>query len=111
MFAYLEYTIAFFVIVWIFETYIDVRQHRKYQERQIPQTLRGIVSEEKFLKAQSYGLDKSQFGMISDIFSLLSSIVMLKYHWMPWLWGLSGRWMVWISGSSMSSEVGCFLFF
>ena len=111
MFTYLEYTIAFLVVVWIFETYINVRQHRKYRERRIPQALLGIVSEEKFLKAQAYGLDKSRFGMFSDAFSLLSSIILLRYYWMPWLWELSGRWMVWISGSSMPSEVSFFPFF
>jgi STE24 endopeptidase len=90
MFPYLEWTLTFLIIVWVFEGYLDYRQHQKYKERHLPNTLVGIISEEKFLKAQAYGLDKSWFGIISDCFSQVFSILVLKYHWMPWLWNVSG---------------------
>jgi hypothetical protein len=105
MFPYLECTITFLMAVWVFETYIDYRQHQKYKEAELPKALVGIISEEKYLKAQIYGLDKSRFGFISDGISQILSGITLWYRWMPYLWNLSGRLLIFLSGKSTPSEV------
>jgi STE24 endopeptidase len=97
MFPYLEWTIVFLTAVWLFETYIAYRQHRKYKEYTLPKALTGIISKEKYLKAQSYGLDKSRFGIITDGFSNALNLTILWCRWMPGLWNLSGRLLTFLS--------------
>jgi len=51
-------SVAFVLVVYLFETYIDFRQNRKYREKGLPKELAAIVPTDKFEKAQAYGLDK-----------------------------------------------------
>jgi hypothetical protein len=46
---------------------------------------------DKFLKAQAYGMDKIQFGMLSSSFHLIESISLLMFGFLPYCWDLSLR--------------------
>lgn len=45
-------------MVYIFETYLDLRQLQALKRPSLPPQLKGIVSEEKFEKSKAYQLDK-----------------------------------------------------
>ena len=49
---YFEFTVGFIILVYIFETYLDLRQHARYKAKKAPQELTGIVDEETFTKSQ-----------------------------------------------------------
>ena len=49
---------GFMVSVYIFETYLDIRQHSALKLHTLPKQLEGIVSQEKFVKSRAYSLDK-----------------------------------------------------
>lgn len=44
--------------MYIFETYLDVRQHKALKLPTLPKTLEGVISQEKFEKSRAYSLDK-----------------------------------------------------
>lgn len=44
--------------MYIFETYLDVRQHAAHKLPTLPKTLVGVISQEKFKKSRAYSLDK-----------------------------------------------------
>lgn len=49
---------GFMIVMYFFETYLDLRQHKAYKKPTLPATLKEVVSEEKFSKARAYSLDK-----------------------------------------------------
>jgi hypothetical protein len=55
----LFYFKGFIIFVFLLESYINWRQHKRLQGRKMPALLPSLgVDEEKFLKSQAYGLDK-----------------------------------------------------
>ena len=45
-------------MMYIFETYLDMRQHSALKLPSLPKTLVGVISQEKFEKSRAYSLDK-----------------------------------------------------
>lgn len=45
----------------------------------------------KFAKAQSYGLDRISFGMITDLYNLVEGVGFLLLGFLPYSWDLSAR--------------------
>jgi len=84
-----EATIIFLWLVYVFETYLDWRQHQKLKEKVRPKELEGVIEDEKFLKAQLYGLDKSNFGFITSAFGQVESTLILVLGGIPFLWNYS----------------------
>eukprot|EP01114_Cavostelium_apophysatum_P009201 TRINITY_DN2228_c0_g1_i1.p1 TRINITY_DN2228_c0_g1~~TRINITY_DN2228_c0_g1_i1.p1 ORF type:complete len:420 (+),score=105.08 TRINITY_DN2228_c0_g1_i1:31-1290(+) len=87
--AIFEACLAFIWIVYIFETYLDIRQFRKLQEERVPKEISSIIDEDKFQKAQSYGRDKTRFGFITGAFSQVESTLILLFGGLPFLWNYS----------------------
>lgn len=54
----LLYIPGFMVLMYIFETYLDLRQHSALKLPTLPKTLEGVISQEKFEKSRDYSLDK-----------------------------------------------------
>lgn len=112
-------TIAFTIVVFSFEGNLDARQKDAYLLTSFPKQLEQTVSKideeratakkqakkededddatkpllpqmrSKFQNAQSYGLDKINFGMISSSFDTLQAVLMLIYGFLPYIWDLS----------------------
>ena len=105
-------TIAFTVAVYAMEGILDARQKMAYQATEFPKELADTVSEidhskadkkdkeeplltklqEKFVKAQAYGLDKINFGMIAGTYDTAESIFFLLIGFLPFAWDLSVKW-------------------
>jgi hypothetical protein len=49
---------GFMILNYIFETYLNIRQHRALKLPTLPKSLAGVISDEKFEKARAYSLDK-----------------------------------------------------
>mmetsp|Transcript_4588 Transcript_4588/g.9254 ORF Transcript_4588/g.9254 Transcript_4588/m.9254 type:complete len:485 (+) Transcript_4588:84-1538(+) len=109
-------TIAFTVLVYGLEGILDARQKVAYQGTSFPEELAKTVSEidaskktskkedgkeeeplltqlqRKFEKAQIYGLDKINFGMIASTYDTIESVAFLLIGFLPWAWDLSVTW-------------------
>jgi len=97
---YLEGCLIFINLVFLWETYLDWRQHQKYKINEQPIRLKAIVSPEKFREAQAYGLAKSNFGLFESIISHVVSIGFLWYGILPWTWDLAVQVAAYFSSDS-----------
>jgi STE24 endopeptidase len=52
---------GFMLVMYVFETYLDIRQHAALKLSSLPAPLKGVVSQEKFEKARAYSLEKRFF--------------------------------------------------
>lgn len=84
-----ESILTFIWAVYFFETYLDLRQRKKLQEKDVPAELQSIVTQETFLKAQSYGLYKSTYGLITSFIFQVENTIILVFGGLPFLWNYS----------------------
>lgn len=87
---YLEAVLGFIVLMYIFETYLDIRQHSALKLPTLPKALQGVISQDKFEKSRAYTLDKSCFHFVREAVSTLMDITILYFGALPWLWKKSG---------------------
>jgi STE24 endopeptidase len=51
-------------------------QHKIYQQAdKVPEELKDIVNEETYNKARVYGLDKSLFSIVKELFGIITTVV------------------------------------
>ncbi|KAI9019524.1 peptidase family M48-domain-containing protein [Phycomyces nitens] len=102
---YKAYVLGFSIIVYFFEQYLNFRQYRRYLLKERPSDLADIVSQEDFAKAQSYNLEKSQFGFIENAYKQAETIAMLGLDFLPFIWDFSGRLMLSVAGYGPEYEI------
>ncbi|OIT08036.1 PREDICTED: CAAX prenyl protease 1 homolog [Nicotiana attenuata] len=103
-FPYLEAVLGFMILMYIFETYLDVRQHAAHKLPTLPKTLVGVISQEKFEKSRAYSLDKSYFHFIHEFVTILMDSSILYFRILPWFWKISGESLVYL-GLNAENEI------
>jgi STE24 endopeptidase len=89
-FPYLGLTILFGIMMFLFESYIDIRQLQNfYTIKTLPKEIKGVVSEDTFKKSSHYGGDKLFFSRFESVFSFVFALVLLLAGWFPYAWDLS----------------------
>jgi STE24 endopeptidase len=84
---FLEATVVFLTATYIFEMYLQFRQHLKLNESEIPDELKGIVTQDVFDKARAYSRDKSWFTFANSTFDHIETVVCVQTHRLavvPW---------------------------
>ncbi|KAK3028763.1 hypothetical protein RJ639_037984 [Escallonia herrerae] len=95
---------GFMILMYIFETYLDLRQHRAYKLPTLPKTLEGVISQEKFEKSHAYSLDKSRFHFVHEFVTILMDTAILFFGILPWFWKRSGDSVVY-AGLNADNEI------
>ncbi|KAG4992667.1 hypothetical protein AAZX31_09G234300 [Glycine max] len=103
-FPYMEAVVGFMILMYIFETYLDVRQHRALKLPTLPKTLEGVISQEKFEKSRAYSLDKSHFHFVHEFVTIVTDSTILYFGVLPWFWKKSGDFMT-IAGFNAENEI------
>lgn len=88
---YLEAVLGFMILIYIFETYLDIRQHAALKLPRLPKPLVGVVSQENFEKSRAYSLDKSHFHFVHEAVTILLDTAILYFGVLPWFWKISGN--------------------
>ncbi|CAI5710585.1 unnamed protein product [Peronospora destructor] len=116
---YFQSALVFMIVVYLFDTYLDLRQYRKLHEKQFPKPLEEAIqglgnytvkttesdsekesvsettlfaaTKAKFDKSRAYGLDKSTFGFVSGAYNQLEATAFLLLGYLPFMWTLSGH--------------------
>ncbi|KAJ0974435.1 hypothetical protein J5N97_016400 [Dioscorea zingiberensis] len=101
---YLEAVLGFMVLMYIFETYLDIRQHSALKLPTLPKALQGVVSQDKFERSRAYSLDKSRFHFVREAISIVMSTTILYCGVLPWLWKNSGD-LVGHCGLNVDNEI------
>ncbi|CAH1764735.1 1230_t:CDS:2 [Entrophospora sp. SA101] len=92
---YKEFCLTFSWAVYTFEQYLSYRQYLKIKEPKPPKSLQHIEEViKKFSKTQEYSLDKARFSFVSTLISQIQSTWIIVFDILPWLWSLSGDWLV-----------------
>nr|XP_034593860.1 CAAX prenyl protease 1 homolog [Setaria viridis] len=88
---YLEAVLCFMILVYIFETYLQIRQHRVLKLPTLPKPLLGVISDEKFKRSRDYTLHRSYFRFVHEAVTILMHIAILFFRVLPWFWKKSGE--------------------
>lgn len=94
-----EFTVYFTILIYVAETYLDIRQYWKLCETNPPALLLSTVERvsssykktirQKFAKAQAYGRAKASFGMFSRLFDETLGVALLVLGFGPYAWDLT----------------------
>lgn len=103
-FPYMEAVVGFMILVYFFETYLDLRQRAALKLPTLPKTLVGVISQEKFEKSRAYSLDKSHFNFVHEFVTILLDSAILFYGILPWFWKKSGSFVV-LAGFNEENEI------
>jgi hypothetical protein len=66
------------ILMYIFESYLDMRQHAALKLPTLPKTLEGLISQEKFEKSRAYSLDKRFVLLVCNNF--IGCCMVVFYH-------------------------------
>ncbi|XP_073140079.1 CAAX prenyl protease 1 homolog [Henckelia pumila] len=103
-FPYMEAVVGFMILVYIFETYLDLRQHTALKLPTLPKPLVGVISQEKFEKSRAYSIDKSHFHFVHEFVTILMDSAILSYGLLPWFWKRSGEFLLY-AGLNAENEI------
>jgi len=81
--------IAFITIIYVWETYIKIRQYKKICNSKIPKQLEEHVDEEKLAKSKAYQKDNFKFAFVTDALDVIETILIFKFNLLPLLWSFS----------------------
>ncbi|XP_008810111.1 CAAX prenyl protease 1 homolog [Phoenix dactylifera] len=101
---YLEAVLGFMILMYILETYLDIRQHAALKLPSLPKPLEGVVSQEKFEKSRAYSLDKSHFHFVHEAVTILMDTAILYFGVLPWFWKKSGDFVAYM-GLNAENEI------
>lgn len=89
---YLLLTVLFIVLMYSLETYLDFRQLSKLlNSPALPKELSSYVSDEKFVKSNSYSSDKFVFKLCESFFGFCETVLFILLGYLPYAWDLSTR--------------------
>ncbi|TXG63601.1 hypothetical protein EZV62_010595 [Acer yangbiense] len=92
------------IVMYFFETYLDLRQHAAHKQPILPKTLEGVISQEKFEKARAYSLDKSHLHFLHEFVTVVMNSAILLFRILPWFWKKSGSFLV-LVGLDAENEI------
>lgn len=87
---FLEFFIAFFVVIKVFHTWLDLRQLSAIKLPAPPKELSKAFTSSLYLKTQAYSIDKWWLSFWHSAYSFLETLAALRFHALPWLWRFSG---------------------
>mmetsp|Transcript_57758 Transcript_57758/g.137483 ORF Transcript_57758/g.137483 Transcript_57758/m.137483 type:complete len:529 (-) Transcript_57758:113-1699(-) len=85
---YLQIYLGFALLLWVWETYLDLRQLKKNQEKERPEEIKDLVAQDRFEKSQVYQVDKIRFKILSSIIGLIENGIEIVWLW-PIIWNYS----------------------
>lgn len=89
-----DLVVGFIVTIYLWETYLDLRQHSLLKRNIIPQALAGVITKEKFAQSNAYNIDKSRFKiMYQGIYNIAQIIVAIQYDLFPICWDYADQFL------------------
>ncbi|KAL0880257.1 hypothetical protein ABMA27_002714 [Loxostege sticticalis] len=72
---------------YLWELYLSLRQLKIYKtNNHIPDDLQEMLNEESFEKARLYGIDKSQFKIVKELYSITLTTLIIYNRWIYSAW-------------------------
>nr|POE63840.1 caax prenyl protease 1 like [Quercus suber] len=77
-------------LLYLFETYLDLRQYAVLKLPTLPLISQGAISPERFRKFRTHSIDKSRLYFVHEFATTLVDCMILLHNILPWLWKRSG---------------------
>mmetsp|Transcript_26331 Transcript_26331/g.47244 ORF Transcript_26331/g.47244 Transcript_26331/m.47244 type:complete len:423 (+) Transcript_26331:1435-2703(+) len=91
MVDFVALTIFGIVSVHVAKTVVAFRQLAKLREKDVPEALKAIVTQEEFDKSQQYNFDKLSFGILTDHNSIVMTVLTILLSCYFALWTFSTK--------------------
>ncbi|KAJ0724948.1 putative ste24 endopeptidase [Helianthus annuus] len=75
--------------MYIFETYLNLRQHAALRLPTLPKTLVGVIRQETFEKSRAYCIDKSNLHFVKQFVTIIMDSATLLFGVLPRLWKIT----------------------
>ena len=76
--------------VYLFETYVALRQYRQYSLPTPPKALVPYVSLDTFAKSQRYGRDKARTALMAETIMHIFGLLIIRYEVYARAWSVAG---------------------
>ncbi|KAK6433195.1 zinc metalloprotease [Oleoguttula sp. CCFEE 5521] len=97
--------ITFAVGQYAIESYLQYRQYQVLRRTTVPTQLQKEIDQETYDKSQAYGRAKSKFSAVSNIWAQIKNYVTIRYDVYPWLWAVTGSWLLCYAPSRFQGEI------
>lgn len=88
---YLQLFLGFTVLVYLFHTYLDVRQLKAISRPKPPAALAEAFTHDLYKKTQAYSLDKWWYSFAHGVWGLAEVLLVVSAGGLPWAWAASGH--------------------
>ncbi|KAG5363485.1 putative CAAX prenyl protease 1 [Yarrowia sp. B02] len=68
---------------YLLQSYLNYRQYQVYKRTEVPDNLKNIVSQDKFIESNEYSLAKMRFSFVNTTYSLLQGLATIHYNIVP----------------------------
>jgi STE24 endopeptidase len=107
---YLQLTLAFTVLTFLFELYLDWRQLKTYETvAAVPKEIASVVEDGVYQKSRIYGKEKLAFGILRSTFGLFEGLLLLLLGYQPYVWDIStklaNKWILPIACTPLYEEM------
>ncbi|KAK4559310.1 hypothetical protein RGQ29_008508 [Quercus rubra] len=92
------------ILLYLFETYLDLRQYAVLKLPTLPLISQGAISPERFRKFRAHSIDKSRLYFVHEFATTLVDCMILLHNILPWLWKRSGN-LVLCIGLNAENEI------
>lgn len=91
-FPYFKFVILGVIGIYGWETYLNIRQRSKLQEKEPSKVLldNKLTDKETFTKSQTYGLDKNSFTLFKEFINLIEQIIFISTGYL-FFWNFVGN--------------------
>nr|XP_023890173.1 CAAX prenyl protease 1 homolog [Quercus suber] len=89
-FLVIEAVMGVMFLLYLFETYLDLRQYAVLKLPTLPLISQGAISPERFRKFRTHSIDKSRLYFVHEFATTLVDCMILLHNILPWLWKRSG---------------------
>ncbi|KAK7839284.1 caax prenyl protease 1 like protein [Quercus suber] len=89
-FLVIEAVVGVMFLLYLFETYLDLRQYAVLKLPTLPLISQGAISPERFRKFRTHSIDKSRLYFVHEFATTLVDCMILLHNILPWLWKRSG---------------------
>ncbi|XP_022017346.1 CAAX prenyl protease 1 homolog isoform X1 [Helianthus annuus] len=104
-FPFMEAVVGLEILMYIFETYLHLRQHAALKLRTLPKTLVGVISQETFEKYRAYNIDKSNLRFVKQFVTIIIDSATLLFGVLPRLWKVKSGDIVESTGLDAENEI------
>ncbi|KAK5113893.1 hypothetical protein LTR85_010426 [Meristemomyces frigidus] len=97
--------ITFALSEYALETYLSYRQYKVLQRTTVPPQLKHEIDQKTFDKSQAYGRAKAKFGFVSGVWGQIKNYIVIQYNAYPYLWALTGTWLLKYASPRFQGEI------